>query len=748
MTEHAKSARAGISGAVARLAGSGVGAVIAAVLAAALEARWVARAEAEPPPFAGFVLADLGVLYPVALAVGMLVGLASLYLHPVAAPSPRALARALRPSDPGARGYLAGIAFWSPLALLAWVIVAAQIGLGFLSSPLAVKSAGTAGALGSLAVAAVFWLYCLGVARALRGRLGRVSPLAAGAVGVLLAAAIFGYAVASGDTAGGGGPLALFGVLERPELDLRAPALLLLISLAAYLAPALSSRLPVAALAALVALPAFFTWRSAGPALAVRRIALGLERSAPLGKLALRRLRKLGDRDHDGFSARFGGGDCNDADPGVNPGADDVPGNGKDEDCSGKDAELVVLEKPEPTLPADARAWALKKIPEKLDVVLITVDTLRFDLGYMGNPRPVSPKIDALAKDSTVFARAYSLASYTSKSLPPALIGKYPSETHMGWAHFNRFDKADTFMAERAQKAGIRTISVQGYWYFYQPGVGFERGFDVIDTSASPKGFAVEGDKSWNGDKLTDAAIAELGKPENTEKQFFLWIHYVDPHSEYVKHEGFDFGSKSRDLYDSEVAFVDDNVGRLVDYIRKSSFGARTAIVLTSDHGEAFGEHGMIRHGFEEWEELIRVPFIVHVPGLSPGRIEVRRSAIDLVPTLLDLLRLPPPSGEGSDFVSGVSLLLDLARPPGYEPKQRIIFSHMAAGPNNADRQAFIDGSLKLIASDGRPMGIYDLDQDPGEKHDLDDDAALKEKLVGRYKAFVKELREVKLRRE
>jgi arylsulfatase A-like enzyme len=213
-----------------------------------------------------------------------------------------------------------------------------------------------------------------------------------------------------------------------------------------------------------------------------------------------------------------------------------------------------------------------------------------------------------------------------------------------------------------------------------------------------------------------------------------------------VKHDGFDFGSTSRDLYDSEVAYVDHHVGRLVDAIKKSPFADKTAIVVTSDHGEAFGEHGMIRHGFEEWEELIRVPFIVQVPGLEPRHVSVRRSAIDLVPTLLELYRQPLPPGEGTDFLSGQSLLLDLANPPGYAPKERIIFSHMAAGPNNADRQAFIDGGMKLIASDGRPMGLYDLEKDPDEKHDLLDDAELKEKVTSRYKAFVHELREVKVK--
>jgi arylsulfatase A-like enzyme len=342
-----------------------------------------------------------------------------------------------------------------------------------------------------------------------------------------------------------------------------------------------------------------------------------------------------------------------------------------------------------------------------------------------------------------VFEKAYALASYTSKSLAPMLIGKYGTETHRGWSHFNRFEPDDVFVQERLQKAGIRTISVQGYWYFFQKGYGFERGFDVVNSSAAPKVIQMEGDRTVTADKVSDAVIEELGKPENTAKQLFLWAHYVDPHTEYVRHEGFDFGASSRDSYDSEVAFVDHQVGRVLDFLQKSKLADRTAIVFTSDHGEAFGEHGMIRHGFELWEELVRVPLLIYVPGAKPQRIAVRRGAIDVVPTLLDLFRQPAPARKDSDFLSGQSLLLDVMRPPGYEPKPRIVFVDMTAGPNNAERQAFIEDGKKLIVSGGRPLGLYDLDRDPGEKKSLLDDAELKERMLSRYKAFRRELSEV-----
>jgi arylsulfatase A-like enzyme len=557
------------------------------------------------------------------------------------------------------------------------------------------------------------------------------------------------YAIATGDTSGAGGTLPMFGVLKRPELDLRAPGLLLLIAGFAYLGQAPLQRLPLRAMLIAAALPLAFTLYAASRGLQERRLALTIERGAPLGKLLLAPLRKATDRDRDGFSARFGGGDCNDADPAVNPNADDLPGNGIDEDCSGADAAAVKLAAAEPAAPKDLRAQVLARLPEKLNLVFLSVDTLRHDLGYLGYSRPITPNLDRLVKKSVLFEKAYALASYTSKSLPPMLIGKYGSETHRGWAHFNRFGKEDRFVQERIQEAGIRTISVQGFWYFYQAGVGLERGFDVLDFSAAPKAIQGEGDRTFNADKVSDAAIAQLSNAENTSRQFYLWVHYTDPHTEYVRHPEFDFGPGMRERYDSEVAFVDKHLGRVIDFIEKSPFASRTAIVVTSDHGEAFGEHGMIRHGFEVWEELVRVPLIFTVPGAEPRRVSQRRGQIDLVPTFLDLMRVPAPEGEGNDFLSGESLLMDLFMPVGYQPREKIVFVDMAAGPNNAERQAFIENQLKLVTSSGRALGLFDLEADAAEKSDLlDDDEERAKTVVDRFKAWKRTLREVKVRPE
>lgn len=680
---------------------------------------------------------------PLALALGLAVGVASSWLHPASLPSAERALAWLEPSG-AERASRAAVALLAPVAVTLWIVAAARLALAALGSESSPRIVGATLGLGALALGVVIVLATAGAARVLAEVpvVERLRGRVALGGGLVVLAGVLGVGIATGTTGGTGGVLGVLGVLKRDELDLRGVGLVAAIAAAAYVGPRWLARrswfvLAAWALGPLAVLPRTSRLLDREPDLA-----LAIERGAPLAKLLLGPLRRLGDRDRDGASAWFGGGDCDDHDPGVNPGADDVPGNGRDEDCSGADARDVAVEA---AAPAVVERAAGAKLPEHANVLLITIDTLRWDLGYAGNPRRISPHLDRLAARSIVFEHAYALASYTSKSLAPMLIGKYGSETHRGWAHFNLYGPEDTFVAQRLQRAGVRTVSVQAHWYFKE-NTGLGRGFDVLDLSASPRQLQQEGDRSVVSDRVTDAAIAQLGKAENTARRFFAWVHYLDPHAEYVKSPAHDFGDTQRDLYDSEVAFTDEHVGRLLEHLEKQGLLERTIVIVTSDHGEAFGEHGMIRHGFEVWEELVRVPFFVFVPGLPPKRVAVRRGQIDLVPTLLEIYGVPSPSGEGSDFVSGVSLVPELLAPAGAELPKRPVFVDMTAGPNNADRQAFLDGDLKLIASGGRPIGLYDLGKDPAEKQSLLRDAAVAEPAVERYRAFRRRLREVVVR--
>jgi choline-sulfatase len=705
-----------------------------------LEGLWASSSFAELK----VILAVQGLVAPMACLVGLLVGLATIALFVNQTPSPDRLKKWLRPTDGRKRARLVVIVSMAPGLAVLWIVLSARLAVTLLSKEGASGRVGGALGIGTVGLLLLLSLVPLAAHRALGMRLRRdpPDPVRWGGVGLLVGLVSSAGLVMIGTPSGTGHPLAGFGVFKRPELDLRAVGILAALAMAAFVGPWVMRRVPRWAAAIAVVLPWLLTFGACGTFLESRSVSLAVERMAPLSKVTLGLARRVFDGDHDGFSPVFGGGDCDDHDPARNPGADDAPKNGVDEDCSGRDAEAVVIERSPASQGAGGDAWR-SALPKDLNLVLITIDTMRADC--LENPRGVTPELDRLAKTSVVFDRAYAPASYTGKSVGPMLIGKHSSETGRDYSHFNAFRK-DVFVQQRLQSRGIRTISVQGYWYFYQSTYGFDRGFDVIDSSASGGAGYVESDRSSNGEKQGDAVLAQLAKVENTQGRFFLWTHFTDPHAEYVPHPGFDFGADEKGRYLGEIAYVDHQVGRILDLVAKSPWGGKTVVIVTSDHGEAFGEHGMIRHGFELWEPLVRVPLIVRLPTVVAHRVASRRSLVDLVPTILDVMGALPPADEVRASLSGESLLPEIAGAPGSDTP-RPVFIDMAEGPFNAEREAFIDGDEKLIASDGRPRGLFDLKQDPDEKKDLLDDVARRDRMVGRFRAYRKGLSVILVRR-
>jgi choline-sulfatase len=738
-----------------------MGAALGAIAVAFVESRPTTADGLHAPGYSALAVADVGLLAPLAVVVGLAVAAVALFLSPAEVVGPMELAAELRAEPVLIRSRTAAMALLGSVAGCAWLVVTAETARRGLAegSPMA---SGGALAVTSAAWLAFFAAVGLAAMPAVRRGLAAaashfpraVDPVTTGALGLVVAVGLVAAGVASGDAGGEGAwPLGIFGVLKRNELDLRPVIDLAGIALCAWLAPlVLAGRAPrplavVLALGVVVALLLL----TAHEGEALERdpgVAVALQRQAPLGRIALGLLRTATDRDHDGASPLFGGGDCNDHDPTVSPYAIDVPGNGIDEDCSGADLPAPVNGPPvTSTAPVAA-------VDRDFNLIFITVDTLRAtETGFGGYDRPTTPNLDALAKESVVFDRAYAMASYTGKALAPMLIGKYPSETLRDGGHFNTYAPGNTFLAERLQAAGFQTMGAASHWYF-RDRWGVTQGFDIFDRSAIPAEGQGDTDSTTTGKPLTDAALKLLGG-RDPARRFCLWVHYFDPHSQYVAHDGApDFadparpaGYKLRAAYDGEVWFTDQQIGRLLDYARTQAWWKDTVVVLTSDHGEALGDHGInFQHGWEIWESLMRIPLVFRVPGVAPHHVPVKRSAVDIVPTVLDLMRVPrPTAGE----LSGQSMMADLVAKPDESFEERDVYLDMPDGPYTHLRRGILRGStpgMKLIHLGGRQYQLYDLSNDPGEKEDLSGDPSKLGPMVEALQAKRATLKEVNVK--
>jgi arylsulfatase A-like enzyme len=418
------------------------------------------------------------------------------------------------------------------------------------------------------------------------------------------------------------------------------------------------------------------------------------------------------DFDHDGYSRFFGGGDCDDHDPERNPGAQDWPDDGIDQDCDGKDASSESLRSP-PFHPVPA------SVPADLKFLFVTIDTLRADhLGCYGYPRPTTPVLDRLASESVLFDNGWAHAPSTRYSMPAIATSRWPSaikwDESIWWP---RIDPSMRTIGEALHDLGYTTAAFYAYSYFNRADHrGFERGIDYYDDQCAALHVNVNGPAESVGTsarQMADKGIAFLR--QHGQEKFFLWMHFYDPHLNYERHpEAPNFGDRQADLYDGEIWFTDHHFGRVLDELKQLGLWDKTAIIVTGDHGESLGEHGISAHGYHLYAPHTKVPFIVRVPGILPSHSATPVGHVDLAPTLVNLARGPHEPG----FL-GRSMVDLLAGNVEGSPPQPVFQEVSYEG--NVKRRAWVTASHHLIWNwtPDNTTECYDLAHDPAESRDL-----------------------------
>ncbi len=327
------------------------------------------------------------------------------------------------------------------------------------------------------------------------------------------------------------------------------------------------------------------------------------------------------------------------------------------------------------------------------DILLVTIDALRADhVGAYGYDRPTTPHIDALARDSLVFERAYCPTPHTSYSLTSLMTGKY-----MRPLLLEGTGRDSETLATFLRTYGYRTAA------FYPPAVFFIDRSRFTPFEASHFGFEYRKVEFLEGEGRVKQVATYLSRLKNGQR-FFLWVHLFGPHEPYEAHSEHPFGDRDIDRYDSEIAAADDTVGAIVGEVRGIRPGA--VVIVTADHGEEFGDHGGRYHGTSVYEEQIRVPLVLSAPGLvAPRRVREVVQTIDLLPTVLAALAIPrSPRIRGRNLGS---LLGGSKEQPGF------------AFAETDDDEVLAEGSYRLLCE--RKLGacrLYDLDHDAAERTD------------------------------
>ncbi len=392
------------------------------------------------------------------------------------------------------------------------------------------------------------------------------------------------------------------------------------------------------------------------------------------------------------------------------------------------------------------RSGSPSEAQSRPNVLLVTMDTLRADaVGVYGNDAAKTPTMDLLAQEGARFSLAMTAVPQTNPTHASIFTGMFPNR-HGIFHHMASMLSPDVRpMAEILSDEGYTTAGHYSWVSFDPQYSGLERGFDTYERHTVDRGWPADQPTDWfeqlmdsKADATSDGVLswAESGAVE----PFFTWIHYNDAHWPYDPVAPYDTmfdqcdtcldgsldsiiriaegysptpreASHLKGLYDGEVAFADQQLGRIIGWLREKGILDNTIVIVTADHGEGFGEKGLWSHQEVLYNTASRVPLIIRYPAVVPAGqvIEAPASSIDILPTVLNILGIESPDG-----VEGRSLLpLILEQETG---EDRAAFTRLW----DAAKLSVVYHGMKLIENmQTGDVELYDLGQDPAETTNL-----------------------------
>lgn len=360
--------------------------------------------------------------------------------------------------------------------------------------------------------------------------------------------------------------------------------------------------------------------------------------------------------------------------------------------------------------------WNWSPAPTPMNVVLITLDTLRADhLGAYGATTVRTPHLDGLAARGVVFDQVMTTAPLTLPAHSSIMTGHFPPRHGVRDNGGFFLGPEQVTLAEILAGRGYQTGATVGAfvldskWGLDQGFAAYQDDFDLTNVKAMSLASVKR-----PGNEVVDLALKWMEGV--ADQRFFAWMHLYDPHAPYESPEPYRSEYRGHP-YRGAIAFTDAQVGRVFTFLEERGLADNTIVIVTADHGEGLGEHGEETHGFFVYESSMRVPLIIHAPGrgLDPRRVAQPVRSVDIMPTVLDLLgTVPPEPVEGRSLLplmrgDVTEMALDGYGEAMY-PLHHYGWSELTA--MRSDRYKLIDAP--------RPE-LYDLERDPGELTNLFD---------------------------